>query len=486
MTPPGASADNQQPEPGTRDLADASEQPIPATREAALPESATQIAPSAPRFEIVPAFPAIGADLGLQSAISKMIAAQDLGLSKIINQQAVSLVASMPKLSTVNIGGPAFPAIGADLGLQSAISKMIAAQDLGLSKIINQQAVSLVASMPKLSTVNIGGPAFPAIGADLGLQSAISKMIAAQDLGLSKIINQQAVSLVASMPKLSTVNIGGSAFPAIGADLGLQSAISKMIAAQDLGLSKIINQIGNLSASLTVSSVNLTGMSATASLADLLLRWREVAESGVGVLRGLARAGYKAALHARAAVLRGDDGPVAWFIRTWLGLRVSPERIEAVSAALLEEGWDAGIPDDPAYLITDLRKRTVRQGRVLRPIWKTRVNYRAVGMLDEPVRTSNGGLLTVADLVPGAQPTEDLVLASEWEEQRLRRVLGRLKPDELRVTNVYAQRSELTWAEAARIAGAADPAAVGERIRRKLKRLGAEDERRVALRSSLP
>jgi len=367
MTPPGASADNQQPEPGTCDLTDASEQPIPATREAALPEFVTQIAPSAPRFEIVPAFPAIRADLGLQSAISKMITAQDLGLSKIINQQTASLVASMPKLSTVNIGVPAFPAIRADLGL-----------------------------------------------------------------------------------------------------------------------SKIINQIGNFSASLAASSVNLTGMSAAASLADLLLRWREVAESGVGILRGLARAGYKAALHARAAALRGDDGPVAWFIRTWLGLRVSPERIEAVSAALLEEGWDAGIPDDPAYLITDLRKRTVRQGRVLRPIWETQLNHRTVGMLDEPVRTSNGMLLTVADLIPGAQPAEDLVLASEWEEQRLRRVLGRLKPDELRVTNVYAQRSELTWAEAARIAGATDPAAAGERIRRKLKRLGAEEERRVALRSSLP
>ena len=83
------------------------------------------------------------------------------------------------------------------------------------------------------------------------------------------------------------------------------------------------------------------------------------------------------------------------------------------------------------------------------------------------------------------RPIEDLVLASEWEEHRLRRVLDRLKPDELRVTNIYAQRSELTWAEAARIAGAADPAAVGERIRRKLKRLGGDDKRRVTLRSSV-
>jgi len=88
MTPPGAFADDQQPGATPRDLADASEQPIPAPQEAALPESARQIAPSAPRFEIVPAFSAIRADLGLQSAISKMIAAPDLGLSKIITSEA--------------------------------------------------------------------------------------------------------------------------------------------------------------------------------------------------------------------------------------------------------------------------------------------------------------------------------------------------------------------------------------------------------------
>jgi hypothetical protein len=414
MTPLGASDDSQQPEADPRDLADTQEQPIPATREAVLPEFAKQIAP---------AFRGIGADLGLQSAISKMIAAQDLGLCKGVNQQVASLAASMPKFSAA----PAFRGIGADLGLQSAISKMIAAQDLGLCKGVNQQVASLAASMPKFSAA----PAFRGIGADLGLS------------------------------KISTAAIAASH-------------------------QNLLHNIGNLSASLAAPSVNLTGISAAPSLADLLLRWREVAESGVGVLRGLARAAYKAALDARAAVLRGDDGPVTRFIRNWLDLRASPERIEAVSAALLEEGWDAGIPDNPAYLIADLRKRTVRQGRVLRPIWETQLNRRPVGMLDEPVRTSNGTLLTAADLVPGAQPPEDLVLASELEERRLRRVLDRLKPDELRVTNVYAQRSELTWAEAARIAGAADPAAVGERIRRKLKRLGAEDERRVALLSSLP
>lgn len=67
-------------------------------------------------------------------------------------------------------------------------------------------------------------------------------------------------------------------------------------------------------------------------------------------------------------MLDGDDRPVAWFIEAWLHMRVTPKRIEAVSAALLEEGWDVGIPEDPACLLTDLQSRTARQARVLRRV----------------------------------------------------------------------------------------------------------------------
>ncbi len=327
------------------------------------------------------------------------------------------------------------------------------------------------------------------------MQQAISKMAIAPDLGLFK-INQSAVSLAASFPAPS---VARHIFPAAG-DLGFHQAISRMVNSWDHGLLGINQQLaksaaalvtphqdlirsmaslGSIRAAAAGSLVDFAAMSATAGLADLFRSWRETAETGLGLLRGLARAAHRAALRARAAVLNGDDGPVTWFIETWLHMRVTPERIEAVSAALLDEGWDVGIPEDPAYLLTDLRSRTVRQARVLRPIWETQLNYRTIGRLDHTVTTSNGTLLTVADLVPDPQTTEDLVLANECEEQRLRRVLTRLKPDELQVTNVYAERSKLTWAEAARLAGAADPAAMGERVRRKLKRLGTEHTRRL-------
>ena len=346
----------------------------------------------------------------------------------------------------------------------------------------------LASALPKVSIADYALPA-------LGVQQAIAKVAIPPDLGLLK-INQPTVSLAASLPQPV---IARHILPATY-DLGFHQAISTMVNSWDHGLLGINQQLAKSAAALaaphqdlirsmadlasiraaTVGSLaDFAAMSATSGLADLFRSWRETAETGLGLLRGLARAAYRAALRARAAVLNGDDGPVAWFIETWLHMRVTPKRVEAVSAALLEEGWAVGIPEDPACLLTDLRDRTVRQARVLRPIWETRLNYRAIGSLDHTVMTSNGTLLTVADLVPDPRTTEDLVLASECEEQRLRLVLGRLKPDELQVTNVYAGRGGLTWTEAARLAGAADPAATGERVRRKLKRLGAEHNRRL-------
>jgi hypothetical protein len=339
--------------------------------------------------------------------------------------------------------------------------------------IAQAQAALLASAIPKLSIAD----AFPV----LGLQ-AMSKMAIPPGLELFK-PHLPAVSLAASLR-----------------DLGFLQGVSTMVNSWDHGLLGINRQLAESAATLAAphqalirsvanlaairtdafsSLVDFAAVSATAGLVGLFRSWRETAETGLGLLRGLAVAAYRAALRAREAVLNGDDGPVTWFIEAWLHMRVTPGRIEAVSAALLEEGWDADIPEDLARLLTDLRIRTVRQARVLRPIWETQLNYRTIGRLDHTVASSNGTLLTVADLVPDPQTTEDLVLANECEEQRLRRVLSRLKPEELRVTNVYAGHSELTWAEAARLAGAADPDAMGERVRRKLKRLGAEHNRRL-------
>ena len=331
-----------------------------------------------------------------------------------------------------------------------------------------QARAELVASaLPKISIADYALPT-------VGMQQAISKMAIPPDLGLFK-TSQPASSWRPASPHPASP---GTSFPPSATSASIRpspgwsipgttdfsestssSPSAAALVAQHQDLIRSMASLASIRAAAACSLVDHAAMSATAGLVDLFRSWRETAETGLGLLRGLARAAHsRAALRARAAVLNGDDGPdgpVAWFIEAWLHMRVTPERIEAVSAALLEEGWDVGIPEDPAHLLTDLRKRTVRQARVLRPIWETQLNYRTIGRLDHTVTTSNGTLLTVADLVPDLQTTEDLVLANECEEQRLRRVLSLVKPDELQVTNVYAERSELTWAEAGRLAGAA-------------------------------
>jgi hypothetical protein len=400
----------------------------------------SQPAAEVPRFEIARAFQAHGT-LGLAKRLDEHARWATRLSQTMATTQAAWLTASMPRLNLIS---PMLPATQIDWGFQQAISKNLVSQRLGLLG-LSQQFAYQASSLLRLNLIS---PILPAARIDWGFQQAISRKVISWDLGL----------------------------------LGIkqQFARSTALAALPHDLFHNISSLTSIAA--FVRQVNFTAMSAVASLTDLFRRWREAAEFGLGFLRRLARAAYKAALNARAAVLNGDEGPVAWFIENWLNLRVTPERIEAVSAALLEEGWDASVPENPAHLLTDLQSRTARQARVLKPIWETRLNHRTVGSLDHLVVTGNGTLLAIADLVPAPCAVEDLALASECEEHRLHRVLARLKPDELKITNVYAQRSELTWAEAARIAGASDPAAMGERIRRKLKRLGTEDKRRLMLR----
>jgi hypothetical protein len=344
-------------------------------------------------------------------------------------------------MPTIKMANYTLPAV-------QAISKMAALPDLGLFK-AGLPGLSLAASLPALG---IGRHAFSAVG-DLSFLQNITTMASSWDHGLFGIAGRQFIENAAAL-----------------------NAAALVIAPHQ----ELLRSMAGLAASRAAAFRPLTdfaAMNATAGLVGLFRSWRETAETGLGLLRRLARAAHRAALLARDAVLDGDDEPVAWFIEDWLGMRVTPQRIEAVGAALLEEGWDAGVPEDPDYLITDLRRRTRRQARVLKPIWETRLNFRAVGQLDHAAAAGNGTPLTVADLLPDPHTTEDLALASEYEQQRLALVLSRLKPDELQVTTVYARRGDLTWAEAARLAGASD--AMGERVRRKLKRLGAEHRRRL-------
>ena len=290
MTDPGASADKQQPgvvepalpdsagDPQTEvaanrphDPAGASSQPI--SKEVPASGSVLGIEASAFRFEIVPAFQAKQMAQYLDGYAHW---AHDLA------QARAELVASaLPKISIADYALPT-------VGMQQAISKMAIPPDLGLFK-TNQPAVSLAASFPAPS---VARHILPAVG-DLGFHQAISRMVNSWDHGLLG-INQQLA----------------------------KSAAALVAPHQDLIRS--MASLASIRAAAACSLVDHAAMSATAGLVDLFRSWRETAETGLGLLRGLARAAHRAALRARAAVLNGDDGPdgpVAWFIEAWLHMR---------------------------------------------------------------------------------------------------------------------------------------------------------------------
>ncbi len=345
----------------------------------------------------------------------------------------------------------------ANLAFQNLCAETIRPVQQALVGFNRQLSASLVPLLtaPVVNVVRAAAP-------DLGLLSATAKMLQSRDLGLlgyhRQLLDEAAGRLVREVTPSKIVRASFGAYPA---------AIARL---------------------LTDTPIRLLteGLAERRLLTSLFRGWRELADSASGVLRALARAAYLAAIRARTAVVHGDYGPVRDFIRTWLDLPVTRRRLEAVSAALLEEGWDTDLTvDDCETLLADLRRRAARQARVLWPIWETQLNHRPVGMLDQPVSTDATTICAIADLIPDPGTTEGLALAADWGQERvLRQVLSKLKPEERTITEIYAEQSDLTWAQAASVAGAANPSAIGERVRRKLKRLGAEHNRRLGLQAA--
>jgi len=95
--------------------------------------------------------------------------------------------------------------------------------------------------------------------------------------------------------------------------------------------------------------------------------------------------------------------------------------------------------------------------------------------LEAPLESSG---LTLLDVVADELQMDDLRFESGFDDPRIDAVLAKLTVEEWRVAKAWAHSCTDTWTEAARFAGATDPKASGERVRRKLKRLGKEYTRR--------
>ncbi|MFE2293881.1 hypothetical protein [Streptomyces sp. NPDC059452] len=182
----------------------------------------------------------------------------------------------------------------------------------------------------------------------------------------------------------------------------------------------------------------------------------------------VAREAVIAALVARNAAIEGDVEAVDEFTRSWLGIG-SPEMWrEAVETALLGD-W---VETLGARLSGDAEAMALlgRHARVehlhLQPIWERKAFGHRVRLLEDPVSEGR----TLGDFITDRRLPEDRVLGCV-EDDRVPSALRALAPEERAVAEVYAA-SRMTWSQAAEATGADDPVAFGERVRRKLKRLG--------------
>lgn len=246
--------------------------------------------------------------------------------------------------------------------------------------------------------------------------------------------------------------------------------------------------------SVGLSGVPLLDSVDTGKVVRLLKHWNQVSRTDPApslsfetfvisltqqFVAGSARCAVRAAYLARDAVVHQDSevsrSVVARFAETWLGLRATNANIAATGNALLEAPLDGLHPDGDHAVVRQLRTDVRNQRRAWRFIGETQLCGRLVDSLDRPLPQADAdGPLTVADAVAsGIQPD----LADGWNDVRLPRILARLRPDERQVTLAQAYQG-LTWTAAAETCGMT--AEFGERVRCKLKRLGADLTARIA------
>ncbi|MFE5559565.1 hypothetical protein [Streptomyces sp. NPDC056544] len=183
------------------------------------------------------------------------------------------------------------------------------------------------------------------------------------------------------------------------------------------------------------------------------------------------------ALEARQAALTGLDDLLESFATDVLGLWRSTRWMEAVSTALLGD-WvqplHEGMRLDETS-VARLRADAQTAHRHLTPVWRRRTRHGRVLLLDTPL----GDGLTLYDLAAGTLSPGNATLADiDPDNARLASLIRALLPAERTIAMAWAHPQVSTWTEAAQHAGADEPTAAGERVRRKVRRIAAELERR--------
>jgi hypothetical protein len=196
-------------------------------------------------------------------------------------------------------------------------------------------------------------------------------------------------------------------------------------------------------------------------------------------LRHPFRFGFKTtfAVTGRLSPSPGEiDGQLDRFITLGLDLPTGNRWREAASAALASDWLSHDYISFEADL-DGLRAKTRAAHRQLTPMWRRRIGGSRLLSLDAPL-TAEG--FTLYDLlIDGLTPQNVPHGEPELDDHRIAAVLRALNSEERAVAIAWANDAVSTWAEAAASVSAVAPAAVGERVRRKLKRIGKQQTERA-------
>ncbi|WP_406088350.1 hypothetical protein [Streptomyces virginiae] len=182
------------------------------------------------------------------------------------------------------------------------------------------------------------------------------------------------------------------------------------------------------------------------------------------------------ALMARQDALAGQYELVDRFAAEVLGRRSTGQWRTAVSDALLGD-WIAPLQSyQPisAGALLELRNRVWRIHADMQPIWTRRTGRTRVMLLDTPLGTD----FTLHDLLKDSPSHADMAIGAEPDDARLRTLLRALSQFERSVVLSWMHPGVATWADAALQAGAPQPEADGERVRRRVRYLVRDQERR--------
>ncbi|MEW2248618.1 hypothetical protein AB0907_14925 [Streptomyces sp. NPDC006975] len=172
---------------------------------------------------------------------------------------------------------------------------------------------------------------------------------------------------------------------------------------------------------------------------------------------------------ARAALdayLHGDHEPMREFLYTHLRLRPPTEdHAQALAMALFLREWEEQVDLHDTDAVRAVLRKYAREGNDLDG--DHQVMGHKIGHMEEGIdllsSTPGPEALAVATVVPWVD---------QFDNRHVRYATGRLKDAEQRVARVWAENAPINWRQAPPLVG--QDVAMGERVRRKLLRLGDE------------